>query len=103
MRSSIGFMSFKASISQLSTLDSPDHVQESKGTIHLPELASQTPQLLYGVGHFKGIVVQNVSHFNIPKMAPVILKKFEGLAHDSIQFKLYSHIFEIQYIFTARK
>lgn len=52
----------------------------SRGTFFLPELAAQTGQLLVGVGRFKDMVIQNVSHLTSPKMVPVILKTFEGEA-----------------------
>ena len=38
------------------------------GAFHFPELAGQTSQLFIGVGHFKGVVVQNCFTLNILKM-----------------------------------
>ena len=55
-------------------------INMSWGTFYLPELAVQTGQLLVGVGPFKDIAIQNVSHSNVPKMVPVIQKTLEGQA-----------------------
>ena len=55
-------------------------INMSWGAFYLPGLAVQTGQLLFGVGPFKDIVIQNVSHLNSAKMVPVILKTFEGEA-----------------------